>query len=161
MSGGIVETFDVKGATGRIVFDGELVTIIRGGVLGRPVPGAEQRRLHISEIVAIDWRPAGLTKGYIRFETEHTRGLARFGRDAARTAAEENEVAFRSRQQPEFAELKVAVERAMAAGRGQAVTADSAASVSDEIARLSHLVQSGAITQEQFRQAKQRLLGGE
>lgn len=155
-----MDIFDLKGATGRIVFDGEQVTILRGGLLGRPAPEAAQLRLPIAEIVAVGWRPAGLTRGFIRFETERTRGLARFGRDAAKEAAEENTVAFRARQQPEFAELKVAVERALAAGRGDAVPVESAATTTEEIARLSHLVQSGAITQEEFRRAKSRLLGG-
>jgi hypothetical protein len=157
----MVNIIDVKGVTGRIVFDGEHVTILRGARLGRPARGPAQRRLHISEIAAIGWRPAGLTRGSIRFETHHTRSLARYGREAAEAAAEENTVAFRAGHQPQFAELKVAVERAVAAGRGDAVPAESAATTSDEIARLSHLVQSGAITQEEFRQAKARLLGGE
>ncbi|MFC4031217.1 DUF4429 domain-containing protein [Streptomyces polygonati] len=160
MSGGMVDIIDVKGASGRIVFDGEQVTIFRGGLLGRPASEAAPHRLHISEIVAVGWRPAGLTRGFIRFETERGRGLARFGRDAAREAAQEGTVTFRARQQPGFAELKVAVERAVAAGRGDSPPADTAATTTEEIARLSHLVQSGAITQEEFRQAKSRLLGG-
>jgi hypothetical protein len=155
-----VESIDVKGVTARVTFDGTYVTIIRGGLLGRPAAGAAQQRLHISEIVAIGWQPAAVGRGSIRFETARTRGMARFGRDAARTAARENAVAFRARHQPEFAELKVAVERAVAAARGDTAPVEAAATTAEEIARLSHLVQSGAITQEEFRQAKSRLLGG-
>ncbi|MYS23124.1 DUF4429 domain-containing protein [Streptomyces sp. SID4948] len=157
----MVDIFDVKGTTGRIIFDGEQVTILRGGRLGRSAPGAAQLRLPITEILAVDWHPAGLTRGSIMFQTERTRGLARFGRDAAKEAARENTVAFRAGQQPEFAELKVAVERALAAGRGDTAPVESAATTAEEIARLSHLVQSGAITQQEFRQAKNRLLGGQ
>ncbi|WP_405592161.1 DUF4429 domain-containing protein [Streptomyces sp. NBC_01190] len=154
-----MDTIDVKGAGGRVVFDGEHLTIIRGGGLGRWGSEAVERRLHVSEIVAIGWQPAGLARGSIRFETEHTRGLARMGRDAAKTAAAENAVAFRAGQQPHFAELKVAVERAVSAARGDALPAQDAADTAEEIARLSHLVQTGAITQEEFRQSKARLLG--
>lgn len=155
-----MDIIDVKGVTGRITFDGEHLTILRTGMLGRPSSRLAERQLHISEIVAIGWRPATLTRGSIRFETAHTRGRARFGRDVAEAAAEENAVAFRARQQPEFAELKVAVERAVAAGRGDGMPAESVATTADGIARLSQLVQSGTITQEEFRRAKGRLLGG-
>jgi len=155
---GMVDTIEAKGATGRITFDGQYVTIVRSGVLGRPAAGAAQTRLHIAEITGIGWRSAGLTRGTIRFETADPPGRYGPGGDA-RAAGERHTVAFRGRQQPEFAELKVAVERAMAVQRGKPIRGVEAPSTADEIARLSHLVQSGTITQEEFRQAKARLLG--
>jgi len=154
-----VDSIEAKGATGRISFDGQYVTIVRSGVLGRPAAGAPETRLHITEITGIGWRPAGLARGTITFQTAD--GPRRYGSDGGRAAAgERNTIAFRGRQQPEFAELKVAVERAIAVQRGAAIRGTEATSTADEIARLSHLVQSGAITQEEFRQAKARLLGG-
>lgn len=156
-----MDTIEAKGVTGRVTFDGQYLTIVRTGALGRPAAGVAQTRLHIAEITGIGWRPAGLTRGTIRFETADATG--RYGpgdgRPAGEAAGERNTVAFRGRQQPEFAELKVAVERAMAVQRGTPIRGVEAPSTAGEIARLSHLVQSGAITQEEFRQAKGRLLG--
>jgi hypothetical protein len=156
----MVDTIEAKGVTGRVTFDGQYVTIVRTGALGRPAAGVAQTRLHIAEITGIGWRPAGLTRGTIRFEMADAPGRHGPGGDGRTAGAgERNTVAFRGRQQPEFAELKVAVERAMAVQRGTPIRGVEAPSTAGEIARLSHLVQSGAITQEEFRQAKARLLG--
>lgn len=60
---------EAKGTNGRVTFDGVLVTIHRGGARAW-VRGSGVRSIPARAITAVDLQPAGLGRGWIRFEIE-------------------------------------------------------------------------------------------
>ena len=60
---------EAKGTNGRVTFDGVLVTIHRGGARSW-VRGAGVRTIPARALAAVDLRPAGLGRGWIRFAVE-------------------------------------------------------------------------------------------
>ncbi|ACU69952.1 conserved hypothetical protein [Catenulispora acidiphila DSM 44928] len=151
---------ETKGHNGQVQFDGEFVTIARKGFLARSSVGKGVKRIHLSQIAAVQWKPAGFAvNGFIRFTVPggiETR--ARFGSRTTSAAKDENSVIFTQKQQPAFAELRDAVESAIAA-RGQVAAPTSAGMVADELAKLQGLLDQGVLSPEEFSQQKARLLG--
>lgn len=153
---------EAKGKTGRIEFDGEYVTIHRDSLLARNTVGKGQKRLHVAQITAVQWKPAGLINGFIQFTVPG--GIERrskVGSQVQSAAGDENSVVFTKRQEPAFEAVRQAVDAAISAQHAPARPAAPAASVADEIAKLASLVQAGALSQEEFEQAKAKLLGGQ
>lgn len=154
---------EAKGKTGRIEFDGDYVTIHRDSLLARSVVGKGEKRLHVAQIAAVQWKPAGaVVNGFIQFTVPGgNERRSRFGSQTNDAAKDENSVVFTKRQEPAFELLRAAVDARVAAQHAPAAAAPAAVvSVADELSKLASLVQSGAITQEEFQQAKGRLLGG-
>lgn len=155
---------EAKGKTGRITFDGQYITITRDTFLARSTVGKGEKRLHVAQISGVQWKPAGaVVNGFIQFTVPGgNERRSRLGSQTNDAAHDENSVVFTKKQQPAFEELRQALDVAISAQHAPAaaVAAPSAASMADELAKLAALVQSGAITQEEFRQAKARLLGG-
>lgn len=151
---------EAKGKTGRIEFDGEYVTIHRESFLARTSVGKGQKRLHVAQITAVQWKPAGLVNGFVQFTVPGgNERRSKFGSQTQDAAKDENSVVFTKRQQPSFEALRQAVDAAISAQHAPARPAVAAPSVADEIGKLAALTQSGSITQEEFEQAKARLLG--
>lgn len=110
-----VEPMQVKGRTGQVAFDGVFVTITRQGFAARTTVGKSDKRIPIGSITAVHWKPAGaLANGFIQFTVpggnERRSGL---GHQTTGAAQDENSVGFTKGQMRAFAELRVAVEKAV------------------------------------------------
>jgi hypothetical protein len=151
---------EVKGKGGQVAFDGEWLTITRKGFLAAATVGKGEKRLHVSQVTAVQWKPAGaMVNGFIQFTIPG--GVERrsgFGSQTTSAAQDENSVVFTKKQMPAFEELRTAVDEAIAAQHLQPGAAGSpavAASAADELAKL---LQSGALTPEEFAAAKAHVL---
>jgi len=154
----------VRGHNGTVIFDGQWVTIARTGFLARASVGKGEKRLHISQITAVQVKPAGpVMNGFIQFtvpggvEVRSQRG------SQTRTAAhDENSVIFTYQQRAVFEQLRQAIEQGIAAAHmpQQAYAPPpQAPSPTEEIGRLHQLLQAGALTEAEFQHAKNRILG--
>jgi hypothetical protein len=156
---------EAKGRGGQIEFDGQYVTITRRGFIARSTVGKGEKRIHVSQISSVQWKKAGaIVNGFIQFSLPGgNERRSRFGSQTSDAQKDENSVVFTFQQQKPFEELRAAVEAAIAAQHAPVApaAAPSAASVADELAKLGGLVQQGVINQEEFQQAKARLLGGQ
>lgn len=152
---------EVKGHNGQVQFDGQTVTITRKGILARATVGKGEKRFHISQISSVQWKPAGpFVNGFIAFSAAGgNERRSKFGSQTSSAVNDENSVLFvRGKQQKAFEELRAAVEAAIAAHHGPAAQSP-AASVADELAKLATLREQGVISDDEFQQQKQRLLG--
>lgn len=156
---------EANGKTGQVQFDGQYVTITRNGFLARSVVGKGEKRLHVAQIAAVQWKPAGaVVNGFIQFTLPGgNERRSSFGSQTNTAARDENSVVFTKKQQPQFEALRAALDAAIAQQHvpTAVATVPSAGSLADELAKLGALVQSGALTEDEFRQAKARLLSGE
>ncbi len=58
------------GHNGQVQFDGQYVTIARKGFLARATVGKGEKRIPLTAITSVQWKPAGaLVNGFIQFET--------------------------------------------------------------------------------------------
>ncbi|WP_327066855.1 DUF4429 domain-containing protein [Kitasatospora sp. NBC_01302] len=146
--------------TASVTFDGHTVTITRHG---SPYLPDGSRSIPISQISAIRWSNAGRWTGggYIRFVIAGT-----IERQYSQTAVlktgplkDENTVPFSHKTQPQYEALRAAIEQAIAQLQRGGQPAAVGGSIAEEIAKLAELLRLGAITREEFEQAKARLLG--
>ncbi|MDT0608826.1 DUF4429 domain-containing protein [Streptomyces lancefieldiae] len=157
---------EVKGHNGQIAFDGQYVTITRKGFLARTTVGKGEKRIHISQISSVQWKPAGpFVNGFIAFSAAGgNERRSKFGSQTYTAVNDENSVLFTTRQKTAFEELRKAVESAIATQHVPAAPpmpfAPPPASVADELTKLAALRDQGALTEDEFQQQKQRLLGG-
>ncbi|MFD9063283.1 DUF4429 domain-containing protein [Kitasatospora purpeofusca] len=154
---------EAKGHTGQVGFDGEYVTITRKGFLARTSVGKGEKRIHISQITAVQWKPPGmLVNGFIQFTVpggnERRSG---FGLQTSGAVKDENSVIVTKNQAPAFEELRTAVEDAIANLHRPAPTTATATSgsLADELGKLQLLAESGVLTPDELAVAKARLLG--
>lgn len=158
---------EVQGKGGQIQFDGQYVTITRKGFLARSIVGKGEKRLHISQIASIQWKPAGaVVEGFIQFGVPGgVERRSQFGNQTQSARGDENSVLFTKKQMPAFEELRKALDAAIAqhhTPQQQPASAQpSAPSVADELTKLGQLMQQGILTQAEFEQQKARLLGGQ
>jgi hypothetical protein len=153
---------EVKGHGGQIQFDGQYVTITRKGFLARASVGKGEKRLHISQITAVQWKPAGaFVNGFIQFTVPGgNERRSAFGSQTSSAAQDENSVVFTKQQQPEFEKLRAALDQAIAAQHApQAPVAAVPASLADELTKLAALRDQGVLNPAEFEQQKARLLG--
>jgi hypothetical protein len=76
---------DISGQGGQIQFDGQYVTITRKGFLARASHGKGEKRLHVSQIAAIQWKltvPGGIEQ------------RSKFGSQTLDATKDENSVVF-------------------------------------------------------------------
>lgn len=158
---------EVKGHNGQIIFDGQYVTITRRGFLARTTVGKGEKRIHISQISSVQWKPAGpFVNGFIQFSAAGgNERRSKFGSQTTSAVNDENSVLFTTRQRAAFEDLRAAVEAAIANHHTPGALAAPAgppppASVADELAKLAALRDQGALTETEFQQQKTRLLGG-
>ncbi|MEY9937289.1 SHOCT domain-containing protein [Streptacidiphilus sp. MAP5-3] len=156
----------VKGNLGEIRFDGWTVTIHHS------MPGIPDGSIPIDQLTGVELKSANVVQsGLITLLVAGTVAPRR------RMAARANPLAlqFWPGQTKRFEELRNVLLAAIATRRapqqpaayGQpqhpapnAFPTPPAASLTDELQRLGHMVQQGLLTPEQFEQAKQQLLGG-
>ncbi|MFF8500758.1 DUF4429 domain-containing protein [Streptomyces anulatus] len=153
---------EVSGQGGQITFDGQYVTISRKGFLARATLGKGEKRLPISQISAIQWKPAGpLVNGFIQFTVPGGTELrGRLGSQTSNAAKDENSVIFTKKQMPEFQKLRAELDAAIAAQHGAQQTGPTpSASLADELAKLASLRDQGILSPAEFEQQKARLLG--
>lgn len=153
---------EVKGHNGQVTFDGQYVTITRRGFLARTSVGKGEKRIHISQISSVQWKPAGpFVNGFIQFATAGgNERRSKFGSQTSSAIHDENSVIFTTKHRAAFEELRKHIEAAIAAHHTPAAPAAAAGSVADEITKLAALRDQGAITEAEFQQQKQRLLEG-
>jgi hypothetical protein len=145
------------GHTGQVSFDGVFVTITRKGFRARATVGKGEKRIPLSSIVAVQWKPAGpVTNGFIQFTVpggnERRSG---FGHQTSSAVGDENSVVFTRKQMPEFEVLRKAVEQAIAIGSQPS----SPTPAPMDLAKLAELHAAGVLTDEEFAAAKAKALG--
>jgi hypothetical protein len=152
---------EVKGHTGQVRFDGQYITITRKGFLARSSVGKGEKRLHVSQITAVQWKPAGLAfNGFIQFTVPGGQERrSAFGSQTKSAARDENSVVFTIRQMPEFQRLRAAIDEAIAHQHAPQAAGDSQGSIADELAKLAALRDQGVITDADFEAGKAKLLG--
>ncbi|WP_234340415.1 DUF4429 domain-containing protein [Streptomyces sp. TP-A0875] len=154
-----------KGTGGQLRFDGQYVTFEHKGFLARTTTGKGEKRLHISQISAVQWKPAGMVvNGFIQFTIPGGNEVrSSFGSQTFSAVEDENSVVFNRNQQPAFDAMRAAIDEAIArqhaAPQPTAAAAEVGGSVADELTKLGALVQQGLMSREEFEQAKARLLG--
>ncbi|GLW73635.1 hypothetical protein Kpho02_59340 [Kitasatospora phosalacinea] len=148
---------EAKGHNGQVTFDGEYVTITRKGFLARTSVGKGEKRIHISQIAAVQWKPPGkLVNGFIQFTVPG--GIERrsgFGNQTNSAIHDENSVIVMKNQAAAFEELREAVDEAIAR-QHRPLPTDSLA---DELTKLQQLAESGALSAQEYESAKARILG--
>ncbi|MGW3511190.1 DUF4429 domain-containing protein [Streptomyces sp. NPDC000994] len=153
-----------KGTGGQLRFDGQYVTFEHKGFLARATTGKGEKRLHISQISAVQWKPAGMVvNGFIQFTIPGGNEVrSSFGSQTFSAVEDENSVVFNRNQQPAFEAMRAAIDEAIArqhAAPQPAAAPAAGASVAEQLTQLGALVQQGLMSREEFEQAKARLLG--
>ena len=137
---------DANGQTGRVTFDGSVVTITRTG-LSRLTGGGGDLRIPVAEIAEVHLQPAGrLVSGFIHFASPASKRRP--------AAGDATSVVFAHRQAAAFEILGDEVRRAINEPRPTA-----GPSVADELTKLARLIELELLTREEFETAKARLLG--
>jgi len=112
-----VEPITAKGVNGTVSFDGRMVTITHSGVLGRMTAGKGEKRIPVSSIAGVEWKPPGLgVRGFLRLTVPG--GIERTSRVGKRTqdaAKDENSIVFGKTQLADFERVRTAIEDAIAA----------------------------------------------
>lgn len=153
---------EVKGHTGQVTFDGQYVTITRKGLGARLTVGKGEKRIHISQISGVQWKPAGLmVNGFIQLTIPGgNERRSSFGRQTTSAVQDENSVVFTKKQMSEFEKLRAAIDAGIAAHHAPQAPTQSSGSVADELAKLAALRDQGLLSPAEFEQQKARLLGG-
>ena len=146
--------YRMEGVAETLTVYSDKLEITPKGVLGFMVKGLKgTKTIYFASITGIQFKPSGFTSGYLQFTipggNESRRGVF----DAA---VDENTFMFAS--QNDYAiKIKLYIEAKMKEAR-QTPAISSTSSVSDEIERLAVLHQQGILTDEEFKQAKMKLL---
>ncbi|ODU07492.1 MAG: hypothetical protein ABS81_01220 [Pseudonocardia sp. SCN 72-86] len=157
---------EVKGVAGTVTFDGATVAISRRGFAARASIGKGEKRIPVRHITAVQFKPAGLlVNGFIQFTLGGSvERRSQFGRQSFDAAGDENSVLFSRQQQPAFEQLRDAIEHAMTYGVAHQPPPPgppprpSGGPVA-ELTQLAELHGSGALTDDEFAEAKRRLIG--
>lgn len=151
---------EAQGRGGQVAFDGQFVTISRKGMLGRMTSGKGDKRIPVTSITAVQWKPAGaMVNGYIQFTIPGGNEVrSRAGRQTSDAMHDENSVVFTKQQQAGFEALRAAVETAIVTANAPAqAVAAPAADTASQLSRLAELHRTGALTDDEFAQAKSQL----
>jgi hypothetical protein len=152
---------EVKGRNGQVRFDGQYVTITRKGFVARTTVGKGEKRLHIGQITAVQWKPAGwAVNGFIQFTVPGgNEQRSSFGSQTVSAVQDENSVMFTKKQQPGFERLRTAIDEAVAQQHVPQAAVSSQDSTADELAKLAALRDQGVITDADFEAGKAKVLG--
>ncbi|MEV0830901.1 MULTISPECIES: DUF4429 domain-containing protein [Streptosporangiaceae] len=142
---------------GYVEFDGQFVTIGHGGAT-RLLAGSGVKRIHFSQVSAVQIKPAGrLVNGFIQFAVSGSPELrSRVGRQTYDAGTDENSVVFTRKHQSEFEALARAIEQAKASMYPPQPQQPDAAG---QLAALWQLVMQGAMTRDEFERQKAQILG--
>lgn len=112
----LAEPITAKGINGTVTFDGRMVTISHSGVMGRMTAGKGAKRVPVSSIAAVEWKPPSFgVRGFLRLTIPG--GIERTSRVGKRTedaAKDENSVVFGKTQLADFERVRAAMEGAIA-----------------------------------------------
>lgn len=170
------ERIEAKGYGGTVSFDGQFISIRRGG-LGRLIVGKGEKRIPLRSISAVQLKPASpMVNGFIEFSISGgDERRSQFGRQTFDAVSDENSVVFRKGQQPAFEALRAAVEQAIVASSAPPAYGpppgygpppsyppppQQQPGLAAQLHQLDQLRQSGALSDQEFAQAKARLLAG-
>lgn len=153
----------VSGTNGQAGFDGQFVVIARRGLRARATVGKGEKRIPISSITAVQWKPAGaVVNGFIQFSMSGgSERRSQFGSQTKAAVHDENSVVFTKAQMPAFQALRSAVEGAISpSGSTPVETARLVAqpTVLDQLEHLGRLHDSGVLTDAEFAEKKEDLL---
>lgn len=146
---------EAAGTGGQMQFDGQYVTITRNGFLARATHGRGDKKIPLTAISAVQWKPAGMTNGFIQLSIGGADRQAAKGGRTMNAAKDENSVVFTRKQQSAFEALRAALEQAIASQH----TPVAAASVADELGKLAELHRQGTLSDAEFAAQKARILG--
>ncbi len=152
-----------KGTNGQITVDDDFVTLHRKGFNARVQVGKGEKRLPISTIAGVQWKPAGaLVEGFLQFSVPGgNEKRSALGSATKGARQDENSVTFRRAQQSEFEAVRGFVENAIAkrGSGGQTIVHQAAApDIADQLGKLAALRDQGILTDEEFAAQKARLL---
>ena len=149
-----------KGQNGTVIFDGQMITIRRGGFFGTFSQGRGEKRIPLASVHAVQFKKAGaVARGFIAFTIGGgNEKQSRFGSQIDKAWNDENSVVFLSGQCAAFEEMREAVELAVAAlASGRQTPAQSSAA--DQLAKLAELHTQGVLSDDEFAAAKAKALG--
>lgn len=151
---------EVQGHTGTVLFDGDFVTITRAGFLARATVGKGEKRIALTSITAVQWKPAGgMTNGFIQFTLGGGSEVrSRFGTQTVDAANDENSVVFTKKQMPSFEALRQEVEAAILRSHQAAGPNVSPPDVLAQVKQLGELRDAGLLSEEEFSATKAQLL---
>ena len=152
---------EVKGHNGIVDFDGDFVTIKRTGFLARASVGKAEKRIPLSSITAVQWKPAGpMMNGFISFTLGGgNEARSRFGSQTSDAVKDENSVIFVKKQMPDFEALRSQVEEAIAARHRPSAPAPAAQDHLSQLKQLGELRDAGILSEEEFAAKKAEILG--
>jgi hypothetical protein len=155
---------EAKGKNGQLSYDGSFVTIHGSGFLARTTRGKGEKRIPVTSINGVRWKPAGaMVNGYMALTVAGAiEKQAGFGNQTYRAVKDENSVVFTKKQQPDFEKIRAEIETSIAA-RTVPTSSPPTTPAADPVAQLAQLSamhQAGSITDEEFAQMKARLLQG-
>jgi len=146
---------EAKGIAGQLRLEGDEVIISRKGAFAFVSHGSKgEKAIHLTQIAAVQFKPAGMLSGYIQFTLPGGRESRGGAFDAAK---DENSVMFEKRHQGDFENIRDAVKARLIQLRAPAAAAS--ASPSDEIEKLAGLRDRGILTEEEFQAKKRQMLG--
>lgn len=151
----MVKQYDFSGSTGgkaTIIIDGNLLTIKRKGLNSFAVHGMNsEKTIKIENIAGVHYKKSGFSAGYIQFiiiGSQETKGKLHDN------LKDENTVGFVGKKYNEYAlEIKQYIENFQMPSSN--IKEDDNL---DQIAKLKNLLDSGAITKEEFDAKKKQLL---
>ncbi len=151
---------EARGHNGHVAFDGDYVHIQRKGFLARATAGKGDKRIPITSITAVQWKPAGaFVNGFLQFTIPGgTEGRSRPGASTVDASKDENSVIFTRKQQPAFEALRATVEDAVVASLQTAGPVAAAPSIPEQIQQLAGLRDQGLITPDEYEAKKAELL---
>ncbi|GAB2912979.1 DUF4429 domain-containing protein [Streptomyces mayteni] len=155
-----------KGNNGTISFDGRTIIIERRGFIARVFVGGGggNKTIHITSVTAVQWKNASFIAGFIQLTISGGSDFrARSGKNRRDALLDEYSVTFQARQQAAFEQVRDAIQQAITAQhtpQAPAPTPPAAAPpIADELTKLAALRDQGVLTDQDFEQAKNRLLG--
>jgi hypothetical protein len=147
------------GSTGEVWASPGGIVVRRQGVRAAIRYGSGgERRIPIEQVTAVQLKPAGIAAGWIRFSVKGDTDA----RPGSRPPANDpNGMEFSAQQQGEFEAVRAIVDHALGLQRRQPPDTGSASTVvvATEIKRLSHLRDTGVLTEAEFNSQKSQLLG--
>lgn len=147
---------EAKGVNGQVIVDGAWLTITRKG-LGRVGHSRGDRRIPISSITAVQFRPPGaMSNGFVRFTmpgAPEARGGMR------NSASDENAVVFTRKHTAEFERVRDAVEQFIAGQSAPPVASPANGGLAGQLGKLAELHTAGALSDTEYEAAKARILG--
>lgn len=139
-----------------VVTDKRVLLIKAGAVTGKGLFAGSAKSFYFPDISSVDLR-VGLTGGHLQISAAGT-AEHRDTKFMAMIEAE-NSITFTVQYKDAMKQVASIIRERMTKAKAQSEVAASSYSLAGELAQLAQLLASGALTQDQFEAAKQRLLG--